>query len=178
MDNFQEQQFDAPIPGMSMTAELGARPWQQPPRFSTVEQTTSHYIESMSSEEFSDKLIDVLEMGVPVTTIADVMMMNGTMDGTHSADIGILIMPILVEFMLLIADSSGIEYTSGLEEEDTPSKAAIARAVDKFKKEKASNQENKGRDMQEEGDQFEAVVENTEQMPQEDKPVGLMARRA
>ena len=25
--------FDAPIPGMSLTTEVGNRPWQQPPRF-------------------------------------------------------------------------------------------------------------------------------------------------
>ena len=27
-----------PYPGMSLTAELGARPWQNPPQFSTVDE--------------------------------------------------------------------------------------------------------------------------------------------
>ena len=52
-----EQSFDAPIPGMSLVAELGARPWQNPPRFSTVEDTVDYYIERMSTDEFSQKLI-------------------------------------------------------------------------------------------------------------------------
>ena len=34
----KEQSFDAPIPGMSMTHELGARPWQSPPQYSTVDE--------------------------------------------------------------------------------------------------------------------------------------------
>ena len=29
--------FDVPIPGQSLTAELGARPWQTPPEFPTIE---------------------------------------------------------------------------------------------------------------------------------------------
>ena len=44
--------FDAPIPGQSLTAELGSRPWQTPSRFSTVDDTIDYYMERMSSEDF------------------------------------------------------------------------------------------------------------------------------
>ena len=30
--------FDYPIPGQGMTAEVGSRPWQNPPQYTTVEQ--------------------------------------------------------------------------------------------------------------------------------------------
>ena len=30
--------FDAPIPGQSMVSELGARPWQQPSQYTTIEE--------------------------------------------------------------------------------------------------------------------------------------------
>ena len=30
--------FDLPIPGMAMTHELGARPWQSPPQMTRVEE--------------------------------------------------------------------------------------------------------------------------------------------
>ena len=33
-----EPELDAPIPGMSLTAELGARPWQSPPEGATLEE--------------------------------------------------------------------------------------------------------------------------------------------
>ena len=32
--------FDAPIHGESLTHELGARPWQSPPQYATVEERT------------------------------------------------------------------------------------------------------------------------------------------
>lgn len=176
MNVFEEQSLDAPIPGMGLTAALGDRPWQQPARFSTVEETVDYYIERMSTDEFTEKLIATLEMGVPVTTIADVMNITSVMEGIHSVDVGILVSPVLVEFMMLIADSANIEYNTGLEEEKGPSKAAISRALGKFKKEKAEQEK-------EEPDDMAAVmsmrVEQQQEEPvAEEKPMGLMARRA
>jgi len=173
MKEFEEQVLDAPIPGMGLTAELGGRPWQQPPRLSTVEEAVDFYIERMSTDDFAEKLIATLEMGVPVTTIADVMNMSGVMDGTHSVDIGILVSPVLVEFMMFIADSAGIEYNTGLEKEEGPSKALINRAISKFKKETTKQDTVQPDEMAE-----EMPVETQEEKPMaEEKPVGLMARR-
>ena len=31
-----EERFDAPIPGMALTAEAGNRPWQKPPRYANT----------------------------------------------------------------------------------------------------------------------------------------------
>jgi hypothetical protein len=55
-----EKSFDAPIPGMSMTAELGARPWQSPPQYATVDDAIEYYLDRMASEEFLDQLTDVM----------------------------------------------------------------------------------------------------------------------
>ena len=174
MKEFEEQVLDAPIPGMGLTAELGGRPWQQPPRLSTVEEAVDFYIERMSTDDFAEKLIATLEMGVPVTTIADVMNMSGVMDGTHSVDIGILVSPVLVEFMMFIADSAGIEYNTGLEKEEGPSKALINRAISKFKKEKAEQEKTQPEEMVE----MMPMEAQEEEPTAEEKPVGLMARRA
>ena len=51
--------FDAPIPGMSLTHELGARPWQQPSQFPTVDDAIEYYMASMTSEEYMEQLIDI-----------------------------------------------------------------------------------------------------------------------
>ena len=36
--NSTEQRFEAPVPGMAMTHEVGARPWQQPAQYTSVEE--------------------------------------------------------------------------------------------------------------------------------------------
>ena len=33
----KEPVFDAPVPGMGMTHELGARPWQQPAQYTKMD---------------------------------------------------------------------------------------------------------------------------------------------
>ena len=56
----REPSFNAPIPGQAMTAELGSRPWQRPPLYTTVEEAIQFYVPRMNDEEFSDSLVEAL----------------------------------------------------------------------------------------------------------------------
>ena len=110
-----EQSFDRPIPGMGMTHEVGARPWQTPPTLTTVEEATDYYVERIGTDEFKHKLIDVMEMGVPLTTLANTIQLASVMEGMHTVDVGILMIPILVELMIAIGESAGVKYQTGME---------------------------------------------------------------
>ncbi len=59
-----EPSFNAPIAGQGMTAELGGRPWQSPPQYTTVEEAIQFYIPRMNDEEFTDSLVEALDLGV------------------------------------------------------------------------------------------------------------------
>ena len=107
--------LDAPISGQHMTSELGGRPWQQAPQYSTVDEAIEYYLDRMSSEEFAEQLVDVLEMDVPVTTLANTIQLGGVMDGKHSIDVGMLVMPLLMEMIMLVGDMAGVKYDSGME---------------------------------------------------------------
>ena len=39
----EQPNFDGPIAGMGLTHELGARPWQQPAQYSTVDEAMKFY---------------------------------------------------------------------------------------------------------------------------------------
>ena len=119
--------FDAPIPGMSLTAEFAARPWQSPPEIASVDDAIEYYLERMSTDDFAEQLTDVMEMGVPVADIANTLQLGAVMEGVHTIDVGILVMPLLAEMMMLIGDSAGVEYESGLE--DNPDKDRIRRSL-------------------------------------------------
>mgnify|MGYP003141425136 CR=1 FL=1 len=61
MENkLDEPEFNAPIPGMGLTHEVGARPWQSPPQHTTVEEALDFYVPRLTSKEFVDKLISVI----------------------------------------------------------------------------------------------------------------------
>ena len=94
--------FDAPIPGMGLTHELKARPWQNPPQYTTVDEVVEHYTSKMMSDDFSERLIDIMDMGIPLTTIANTIQISGVMEGKHTIDTGLLSLPVLIENMMLI----------------------------------------------------------------------------
>jgi hypothetical protein len=127
--------FDAPIPGSSLTREIESLPYKNPPKYNTVEDAIDFYIERMSTEEFSDKLVNSLKLGVSVTQIANLMQTHGVMEGQHTLDVSMLILPVLMEFIRLIAESRGVEYNMGIDDYDpsVADEAFIARAVDELK---------------------------------------------
>ncbi len=158
-----EELFDAPIPGMSLTHELGARPWQTPAQFPTVDEAIEYYMASMTSEEFMEQLIDVLEMGVPVTSIANSMQLSNVMEGKHTVDVGMLVVPLLMELIMMLGDSAGIEYETGLQNPDRNKArdSQLAKYAMKYKK------------TLDEVDTKEMAAEEAE----DEQPTGLMARR-
>jgi hypothetical protein len=126
--------IDAPIPGQSLTAELGNRPWQKPPQYNTVEEALEYYIPRLTDPDMLDDLFDVMETGIPLTTIANALQSAGVMEGKHTIDVGILIMPVLIETMAYLAEESDIEYTMGsgkTEDSSKPSDSAIGLAISK-----------------------------------------------
>lgn len=161
-----EQSFDRPIPGMGMTFEVGSRPWQTPPELTTVEQATDYYVERMNTDAFKGQLIDVIEMGVPLATLANTIQLASVMEGIHSVDVGILMIPIIVELLITIADSQGAKYQTGMEGMENERATAPNRIISDIMRE---------RNMKEE----EMPMEEPQEMAQEEQmqPMGLMARR-
>jgi len=161
--------FDRPIAGQSLTAELGNRPWQQPPQYATVEEALDYYVPRLVNPEFTDNLFDVMETGIPLTTIANAMQSAGVMEGKHTIDVGLLIMPVLIETMAYLAEESNIEYVEGSNittDPDKPSDSRIARAIAMVRKEQG--EEPKMEDM---------PVREEQEVPQENTG-GLMSRRS
>ena len=169
MAEMNEPSFDAPLPGMSLTAELGSRPWQSPPQYATVEQALEYYIPRLTADEVTEQLLDVLEMGVPVTALANTMQLSGVMEGKHSVDVGILIMPVLMEMISYIADTAGVEYDMGTDKPKKVSETLVDKALTKLQKEEEKEEE------QIEG-MPEVEVEVVEEKTMEE-PAGLMSRR-
>jgi hypothetical protein len=162
---------DAPIPGQSLTAPLGDRPWQRPSRFSTAEQALNFYVDRLTEDRQNAQLMDLLQLGVPIDTLVDTLQLGGVMEGLHSVDVGIIITPAIAELVEQMAKSAEVDYTltSEDEEETLPTKSEIALGV-RHLNEKANGITLKEEDIAEELMQVEEDVSTEE-------PRGLMARR-
>jgi|TARA_R100001163_G_C4991558_1_gene143950 hypothetical protein len=162
-----EQSFDRPIPGMGMTFEVGSRPWQTPPEITTVEQATNYYVERMNTDQFKAQLVDVIEMGVPLATLANTIQLASVMEGVHSVDVGMLVIPIIVELLMTIAEAEGVQYQTGMEGMETERPTAVSRIInDKMNELRAPTEDI--------GIEEPQVELQQEEQPQ---PMGLMARR-
>jgi len=162
----KEPVFDLPVPGMGMTHELGARPWQQPAQYTTIDDVAQLYVAQMQDESFMEQALNLLETKMPVTMIANAMQTTNVMNGVHSIDTGILALPIIMEMIMFIAESDGVDYISGTERdieaeiEDSSIQAAIQKVEDEDTM--TGN---------------EQPVMEEQQMAEDAMPTGLMARR-
>jgi len=128
--------LDAPIPGQGLTAPLGGRPWQRPPEFSTPEQALAFYVEKITDKRTSQKMFDLLELGLPVDKLVDTMQLGGVMEGLHSVDVGMIIAPALHEVITGMADKVGVKYTSmATINEDAPTESQVAVVMDELRAE-------------------------------------------
>ena len=162
--------LDYPIPGQGMTAEVGSRPWQNPPQYTTVEQALEFYIPRLVSDDVYESLLDSMELGIPLTVMADSMQSTAVMQGLHTIDVGILAMPVIIEMLAYIGDDAGIEYNLGMDkpiDEDKISDTKIALAMKRMRERLPEELDNR----EEMPEEPEAMEEDTPQ------PSGLMARR-
>jgi hypothetical protein len=72
-----------------------------------------------------------MELGIPVTVIANTMQLAAVMEGKHTIDIGMLVLPVLVELIMLVGDSAKIEYNSGLEKDKKIRTSLVDNAIEK-----------------------------------------------
>ena len=136
MENELDGLLDEPIPGESLTVEMGAFPWQRPPQLSTVDETVMHYSDKLSQPKISEGFIAVLDSGVSVKTLTNSLINSNVMNGTHTIDVAMLITPVVLEMMMYLGDSAGIVYTTGLEEDkDNPvvEQAVMHKVMNKFR---------------------------------------------
>lgn len=159
--------LDAPIPGEGMTHELGDRPWQKPAQHTTVDEVIPFYVEKIRNPDFTPELLEVVELGFPLTTIANSMQNAAVMEGVHSVDVGILALPAIVELLALVSKENNVPYKTGLERPEAPEKPMategdIALAMKEI-------------NMKEPNIEEDMPVEEEEESQAE--PTGLMARR-
>ena len=126
--------LDAPIPGQSLTSPLGGRPWERPAEFSVPEEALAFYVEKITDKRASQKMFDLLELGLPVDKLVDTMQLGGVMEGLHSVDVGMIIAPALHEVITKMADKVGVKYTSMASvNEEAPTESQVALVMDKLR---------------------------------------------
>ena len=102
--------FGAPIPGQSLFTTPNERPYERPSELDTVDDALSYYFTNLRDPEIIDDLMTVVDMGIPLQPIVKTLYMSSVMNGIHNLDVGLIVAPVLSEFLAAVAKSYEIDF--------------------------------------------------------------------
>jgi hypothetical protein len=109
--------FEGPIPGESLTAPPNSFAWEEPPQFTDPEDALMHTLDTLTSPEKIDAMVNLLENGVDIQTLTEGILRFNVSEGIHDIDVGMVIAPIVHEYIKTTAEMVGIDYKDGFERE-------------------------------------------------------------
>jgi hypothetical protein len=136
--------LDAPIPGQSLTGELGSFPWENPPQYVTLADAVGFYTDKMDNPDVILQLLDALERDIPILTIVNTFTKASLMYGYHTVDVGFLVTPILVEMIKTIAELNDVSYIVSFDDQaktETVSPRVLKKIMDDMKADIKANPE-------------------------------------
>ena len=194
--------FGAPIPGNSLFTTPSDVPWERPSELDTVDDALAYYFTNLRDPEIIDDVMTVVDMGIPLEPIVKTMYMSSVMMGIHNLDVGLIVAPVLTEFLAAVAKTYEIDFRyanidpqeARNEKEQQKVEMMLRTAIDRGIE--ASGEDDKGvallkemaATLRDEGEIQEDTKENVQDEPPEpvelqlveEQPVqeqGLMARR-
>jgi|TARA_R110000765_G_scaffold206941_1_gene312032 hypothetical protein len=110
MAALQTFQLDSPVAGQSLTSEPGARPWENPAQMTDTLEILDEYAGLLMDPEKTNRLMEILESGFPVSDVVDSMTLAGVMNGKHSIDNAVIISPHLHDIVVELAKVYKVDY--------------------------------------------------------------------
>lgn len=145
MVNLTTVDYIKPVPpGMSLTDKPKTTPWNTPPQMVNVSEIAQKYVDGLSSAEMLNSTLDAIETGVPLAALANAMMLTGVTSNGHTIDAGILVIPVIIEMLVTLAEIHNIEYTvfpKNPDDDIVPArvlKKAMKKAMEPVKEEQQS----------------------------------------
>lgn len=176
------RRFSGPIPGQSLTTNPKGNPWERPPEINDPEEAIQMHLTRLSNPEMLEDVLNLIELAdLDIQTVVSGIMRGAVANGIHSIDVGLIVAPVVHEYIKQAAKAVGIEADDGFEDKNEKEKQRQAIIAARAKK-KLSAMGIKPKEAA-----MEAVSENgaegdvMEAMPTEEEatvaaPKGLMAK--
>ncbi len=137
--------FDTPIPGQSLTDTPKNYKWENPARFTKVEDAGEFILtEIMNSQETLEKIIFSLESGVTIEALTKTIIFSGFIEGQYSPDIGFLLTPYVAKILMHIGKEADIKDMNLTQPKKDKTREMISKfispeAITKLKQEEKEN---------------------------------------
>ena len=100
--------FDAPIPGQSLTDNPKNYPWENPARFSKLEDSSLYIWKELNKKETLKRIIILLEAGISLEALTRTIVFSGFIEGSFSVDASLLLTPLVQKMLFTIGKAAGI----------------------------------------------------------------------
>jgi len=94
MDKFREAEnnpFDAPVPGQSLTDKPGNYPWEHAPQYTDTSEAADYVWDRLTQPKFAEQVIAMLDAGIPVEAIGRIIIFTGFAEGKWTPDVAFII---------------------------------------------------------------------------------------
>ena len=105
----EDNPFDAPIPGQGLTDTPGNYPWEHPPQFTDTSEAADYVWERMHRPEFAQRILAMLDAGIPVEAIGRIIVFNGFMEGKWTPDVAFIITEPIMKMIVAMGMKGGVE---------------------------------------------------------------------
>ena len=112
MDKFKEAEnnpFDAPVPGQSLTDKPGNYPWEHPPQYTDTQEASEYVWDKLTEPLFSQQVIGMLDAGVPVEAISRMVLFSGFTEGKWTPDVGFVLAEVVMKMVATIGFTGGVK---------------------------------------------------------------------
>ena len=112
MDELKEapnNPFDAPIPGQSLTDKPGNAAWEHPPQMVNTAEAADFIWEQLSTPEFAEQVIAMLDAGIPIEAIARTILFGGFTEGKWSPDVAFIIAEPVMKMIATVGMLGGVK---------------------------------------------------------------------
>lgn len=100
--------FDLPVPGQSLTAEPGAAAYETPPEFTKMEDATDYLFNNLMAKPAQKKALQAMNEGVPVSLLAEPILLHGVQEGKWSMDMALMLMPTFSVMLYGLGKKAGV----------------------------------------------------------------------
>jgi len=104
----QQNPFDSPVPGQSLTDTPKNYKWENPARFAKLEDSSLHIWRELNKKDTLKRVIVLLEAGVSVEAVTRVIVFSGFIEGAFSVDSALLLTPIVQKMIFTIGKAAGV----------------------------------------------------------------------
>tara|TARA_E500000178_G_C17020977_1_gene755543 strand:+ start:1672 stop:2160 length:489 start_codon:yes stop_codon:yes gene_type:complete len=104
----EQNPFDSPVPGQSLTDTPKNYKWENPARFSKLEDASLHIWRELNKKDTLKRVIVLLEAGISVEAVTRVIVFSGFIEGAFSVDSSLLLTPIVQKMIFTIGKAAGI----------------------------------------------------------------------